>query len=61
VVIKLRTHDEFNVGMYAVEVVKEVIQFFWSTWQYHEHIINMEPGGELAGHPAECHFFKFSI
>jgi hypothetical protein len=47
------------VGMYAAEVVKEVVQFFWYMRPYHEHVVKvMEPGNILVGCPAKCHFLK---
>jgi hypothetical protein len=56
-----RKRFETLILLLPVEVVKEVIQFFWSMWQDHERVFNVEPAGGLAAHPAECHFFKSSV
>jgi len=39
--------------MNAAQVVKEVVQFFWSIRPDHKHVIStMEPAKRLAGFPA---------
>jgi hypothetical protein len=43
VAIWLSLHDELGDGMYAVQVVREVIQSFWSMKPGHEHVSIIGP------------------
>jgi hypothetical protein len=52
-------NGERRVGMYALELVKEVIKIFWSTRPGYDLVLNVtEPAGRLVGHPTHCHFLK---
>jgi len=62
VAIRLSVHGEMDVGMNVAEVVKEVIQLFWSMRLYHECVIHsMEPTCGLVGCPAECHLLRVGL
>jgi hypothetical protein len=42
----------------AIEMVKEVIQFFWFTSPDHKHVISvMEPTDGLTSFPVDCHSY----
>jgi len=43
----------------VTEMVKKVIQLYWSMRSYHKCVIHIkEPASELAGCPAECHLLE---
>jgi hypothetical protein len=55
VAIQLSLPGKMGAGMNVVEVVKEIIQLFWSMRSDHECIINvMEPASGHVSHPTGC-------
>jgi len=52
-------HGELDVGMYTIEVAKEITQFFWPMRPDHRLVIIVtEPADGVVGRPAECHVLK---
>jgi hypothetical protein len=59
VAVRPSLRGEFDVGMKVLEVVKGVIQIFWSMRPDHEFVIHVtEPTLGLVDYYIECHLLK---
>jgi len=60
VAVRPSLRGEFDVGMKVLEVVKGVIQIFWSMRPDHEFVVYAaESASGLVSRSAECHLPKF--